>query len=125
MYQQYLGFGIIVAIMVLLIVYICYTYFWSPPFCSGDHQQTQDTHLVSPGHAFQIELVEVVSGFTYGSLSRPSCEAEAEVCIICLNEYVQEDIVQVLPRCKHMFHKDCLYQWVRMRSFTCPICREA
>ena len=56
-----------------------------------------------------------------------SCAAttsyELQACAICLCEYENGERVSVLPRCKHMFHKDCIEQWVPVKSVNCPICR--
>ncbi|KAI9085727.1 hypothetical protein K1719_032333 [Acacia pycnantha] len=51
-------------------------------------------------------------------------EGEEEVdCAVCLNKIGEGDEVRVL-RCEHVFHRDCLNQWVSLRNFTCPLCRE-
>lgn len=49
---------------------------------------------------------------------------ENENCAICLEEYEHGEAIRVLPRCKHMFHKDCIEQWLRLRSMNCPVCRD-
>ena len=49
-------------------------------------------------------------------------EMEADTtCPICLNEMV-EGIR--LDRCKHVFHKNCISEWLTTK-FTCPMCRAA
>lgn len=45
-------------------------------------------------------------------------------CAICLAEFLHGEEVRVLPRCKHMFHKGCIDQWLVLRSLHCPICRD-
>ncbi|KAI9071110.1 hypothetical protein K1719_046927 [Acacia pycnantha] len=52
-------------------------------------------------------------------------EGEEEVdCAVCLNKIGDEgDEVRVL-RCEHVFHRECLNQWVGLRNFTCPPCRD-
>ncbi|POW07595.1 hypothetical protein PSTT_08169 [Puccinia striiformis] len=45
-----------------------------------------------------------------------------EKCLICLDEYLNEDSVQILS-CKHMFHKHCVDQWLTKSSDSCPVCR--
>ncbi|KAK3024456.1 hypothetical protein RJ639_042988 [Escallonia herrerae] len=53
--------------------------------------------------------------------SRP---VESESCSVCLAEFERGEPVRVLPRCKHMFHKDCIDQWLPSRSLHCPVCRD-
>ncbi|KAK4378879.1 hypothetical protein RND71_000741 [Anisodus tanguticus] len=46
-----------------------------------------------------------------------------ESCSICLMEYEKENVVCELPRCKHVFHMECIERWVERSQFTCPLCR--
>jgi hypothetical protein len=50
------------------------------------------------------------------SEDRKSC------CSICLSDYKESEVVRVIPNCGHMFHTDCIDQWLRSHA-TCPICR--
>ncbi|KAK4263720.1 hypothetical protein QN277_029098 [Acacia crassicarpa] len=51
-------------------------------------------------------------------------EGEEEVdCAVCLNKIGEGNEVRVL-RCEHVFHRECLDQWVGLRNFTCPLCRD-
>ncbi|KAF5175719.1 hypothetical protein FRX31_034698 [Thalictrum thalictroides] len=45
-------------------------------------------------------------------------------CAICLGTWNEEEEKQkwVLP-CKHMFHSECICEWVKSSGITCPICR--
>ena len=47
-----------------------------------------------------------------------------EQCSICLAVYKEGDVVasNKHPNCKHVFHVECLTEWLMMRS-ECPICR--
>ena len=42
-------------------------------------------------------------------------------CSVCKDEYEMDEEVKIMP-CKHMFHKDCLDPWLKLRN-TCPVCR--
>jgi hypothetical protein len=43
-------------------------------------------------------------------------------CNICMDEYKLEDVVVKLG-CKHVFHKDCICNWLCNERVTCPVCR--
>ncbi|KAE8704498.1 Calcium-dependent protein kinase 29 [Hibiscus syriacus] len=43
-------------------------------------------------------------------------------CSICLEEFLQWEIVHRLPQCNHMFHVSCLQKWVKSHK-SCPLCR--
>ncbi|OMO95178.1 Zinc finger, RING-type [Corchorus capsularis] len=48
---------------------------------------------------------------------------EAE-CAICLSEFVEGEGIQVLAKCKHGFHVQCIQQWLSSHS-SCPTCRSS
>jgi len=43
-------------------------------------------------------------------------------CAICLSDFVEGDIVRVLPCC-HIFHLDEVDMWLIQRKKLCPICK--
>ena len=45
---------------------------------------------------------------------------ESPNCIICLDNFMQNDILCYLP-CFHPFHKRCIFKWIKRNSI-CPIC---
>lgn len=71
--------------------------------------------------------------FIYGECFSASCSSSTTSsssqgseanCAICLAEFLHGEEVRVLPRCKHMYHKGCIDQWLVLRSLHCPICRD-
>uniref|UniRef100_A0A7S4W1T3 RING-type domain-containing protein n=1 Tax=Ditylum brightwellii TaxID=49249 RepID=A0A7S4W1T3_9STRA len=45
------------------------------------------------------------------------------LCAICLTEYVEGEEVIVGNSCSHMFHKECVLEWLEKHDI-CPFCRE-
>ncbi|KDP26545.1 hypothetical protein JCGZ_17703 [Jatropha curcas] len=43
-------------------------------------------------------------------------------CVVCLNEFREQDMLRVLPNCSHSFHLDCIDIWLQSNS-NCPLCR--
>lgn len=43
-------------------------------------------------------------------------------CVICMEKYEINDEVKTLP-CFHLFHKDCIDQWIKAGNDSCPICK--
>mmetsp|Transcript_43020 Transcript_43020/g.30999 ORF Transcript_43020/g.30999 Transcript_43020/m.30999 type:complete len:109 (+) Transcript_43020:733-1059(+) len=54
------------------------------------------------------------------NMSHESCYKYAS-CSICLIDFVNNEKVKVVPVCQHIFHPDCLEQWLKNR-FRCPNC---
>lgn len=53
-----------------------------------------------------------------------SAEDEAPTCSICLGVYELGDLVLRSKTCSHVFHQDCLLQWLeRPDCVECPCCR--
>jgi len=43
-------------------------------------------------------------------------------CAVCLSLLQNEEMMKLLPNCKHSFHVGCIDKWLASHS-TCPICR--
>lgn len=50
-------------------------------------------------------------------------EADFETCSICIETFQQGDEV-VTSLCKHIFHQDCILEWVGKNKMDCPVCRQ-
>jgi hypothetical protein len=46
----------------------------------------------------------------------------ADSCCICLDNFENEEMLALLPQCRHFFHINCIEIWLIGR-LTCPICR--
>jgi hypothetical protein len=49
------------------------------------------------------------------------CVSSGE-CHVCLDGFKVGD-TKVILKCKHYFHKDCIYKWLCYEKTNCPICR--
>jgi len=54
---------------------------------------------------------------------------EPRECSVCLSEVVQGEQAVKLPRCAHIYHRDCISQWIIQQARdqqepNCPTCRE-
>ena len=43
-------------------------------------------------------------------------------CNICMDNYKKEEDITILP-CEHIFHKNCIKDWLCKEKVTCPVCR--
>lgn len=49
-------------------------------------------------------------------------EREELNCPICLEDYLEEDILRKMP-CDHFYHQECIDQWLKNNSL-CPVCKQ-
>ncbi|KAE8722190.1 RING-H2 finger protein ATL79 [Hibiscus syriacus] len=73
-----------------------------------------------PGGGYSKHGGDSNGGLTAG-MKLAGAEGEPE-CAICLSEFVEGDGIQVLAKCKHGFHVQCIQQWLASNS-SCPTCR--
>ncbi|KAK7397226.1 hypothetical protein VNO78_18393 [Psophocarpus tetragonolobus] len=47
---------------------------------------------------------------------------EALECAVCLCEFEETETLRLIPKCDHVFHPDCIDQWLSSHT-SCPVCR--
>ena len=50
-------------------------------------------------------------------------ECKQKDCLICMEEYIEEEEDIIKLNCEHTFHKNCIKQWLCKESNKCPVCR--
>jgi hypothetical protein len=74
-------------------------------------QQMQDFKRIVPEE--ELAKLQVVA---FSEL-----QTDEKNCSICLDEFLAESQLYAIP-CKHLFHKECLTDWVA-ENYKCPVCR--
>lgn len=49
--------------------------------------------------------------------------AEQERCLICLSDYEAGEELRKLNKCNHMYHRECIDEWLLTGRNSCPLCR--
>lgn len=45
-------------------------------------------------------------------------------CAICMEDFKEGESCRILSQCKHVFHPNCIYIWLK-KQHACPICRRS
>ncbi len=53
----------------------------------------------------------------------PLTQTLAEPCCICLEPLAQRQVALTL-RCGHVFHQECIWDWLGRRA-SCPLCKQS
>jgi hypothetical protein len=119
------GYGVGASIGILLVVS---TVALAVYFCTRTPAVTAAAFLAPPPPPGDVEQGGIdeatLAAFpvaTYAEAARAKAAAAA-CCPVCLEAYADADVVRALPDCAHLFHRDCVDPWLRLRP-TCPVCR--
>jgi hypothetical protein len=44
-------------------------------------------------------------------------------CLVCLSDFERADVARKLATCHHLFHRECIDQWLTTGRNSCPLCR--
>ncbi|CAN6362058.1 unnamed protein product [Urochloa humidicola] len=68
-------------------------------------------------------LLESVADVSYHQVPAEDDAASSSCCVICVEDYQENERRFVLPGCAHTFHRGCIAPWLRQGNTTCPLCR--
>lgn len=86
----------------------------------GNYVSSSRGHLPSRNHSgINRKVIESLPMFRFSSLRGQKDGLE---CAVCLNKFEADEVLRLLPKCKHAFHVECVDTWLDAHS-TCPLCR--
>jgi len=53
----------------------------------------------------------------------PMFFSKASDCSICIDDFEEGEKLILLPRCDHVFHRECIKPWLLERQGRCPLCK--
>lgn len=86
----------------------------------------------SAGGIYNIDTVSMSEDATKtANLVASAIEGDDQVvleagqrCLVCLCDFEPKDTGRKLVKCSHLFHKECIDQWLTTGRNSCPLCRE-
>lgn len=76
----------------------------------------------APGVYIIREIEATLIGMPLGT-DGPFQIASGERCLVCLCDYEPGDEVRQLSKCNHLFHRQCIDEWLTTGRNSCPLCR--
>ncbi|XP_059637230.1 RING-H2 finger protein ATL11-like [Cornus florida] len=83
-----------------------------------------DRHVWRRAAARGLEpaVLDTFPTFVYSEVKGLKIGKGALECAVCLNEFEDDEMLRLLPKCSHVFHQDCVGAWLASHV-TCPVCR--
>lgn len=117
---------ILVAGMFLILIFLIYMamiYAKRQSMLPATAPVTPDLNITRPrSRGVDQSIIEAFPVIGYGAVKIIRTSKTPLECAICLSEFVDNDILLLLPGCRHVFHTDCINIWLENRV-TCPVCR--
>jgi len=82
--------------------------FWSCFFCKRDDNNDAP-----------VNCIKTIRYKKSSSFRKANCGNER--CTICLEDFNKNEEIQLAP-CNHGYHKECLANWLTVKS-SCPMCQ--
>ncbi|XP_065837032.1 E3 ubiquitin-protein ligase RNF126-like isoform X2 [Oscarella lobularis] len=64
---------------------------------------------------------EAIDGIPFVNVPQSVIDRNGD-CVVCQEKFALGERVRELPSCKHLFHTDCIFPWLKLHD-SCPICR--
>ncbi|PON91813.1 43kDa postsynaptic protein [Trema orientale] len=80
-----------------------------------DEDEDDDMPRPRPASKLAVEQLRAIKA------SEELLDSKSSVCSVCRDRFKKGAELRVLP-CKHVYHKDCILRWLKVRN-TCPECR--
>ncbi|KAH7183501.1 uncharacterized protein B0J16DRAFT_386570 [Fusarium flagelliforme] len=78
--------------------------------------------LIALRRFFTIQNVSWGSSGKNDGATIPPGDSTSAACSICTEDFIEGARLRMLP-CGHLYHPQCIDQWLTDRSRTCPLCR--
>lgn len=116
-------------LIALIIVHTCRRFHPDSSFSSlsdlesleNDVESTTTEEEEAP-HGLDESVIYVILSFIYTTNRSEQEEESHGECVVCLEEYQDNDHIRTLPFCSHTFHLNCIDVWLRSNP-RCPLCR--
>ena len=81
---------------------------------------TQAVHMDDVRVTLQDSDLESIKTIKFSEIDDPKIDEKK--CSICMTKFADDDDISIL-KCNHIFHEDCIKEWLKDYNYKCPVCR--
>tara|TARA_E500000178_G_C17019787_1_gene754927 strand:+ start:760 stop:2361 length:1602 start_codon:yes stop_codon:yes gene_type:complete len=81
---------------------------------------TQAVHMDDVRVTLQDKDLESIKTIKFSEINDPKIDEKK--CSICMTKFADDDDISIL-KCNHIFHEDCIKEWLKDYNYKCPVCR--
>lgn len=70
-----------------------------------------------------VNIQKILEKINKNKISPDNIPDSDKICSICLEDFSEEKEIIILD-CKHIYHNDCIIQWI-YKDTSCPLCRSS
>ncbi|KAF5204286.1 Nep1-interacting protein [Thalictrum thalictroides] len=97
-------------------------YQWQIGAFETSYREISDIFDIDDTKGLSSNYIKKLPKFKFSS-TKTMDQCGEDICSICLQDFNEDDSARRLPRCKHLFHLNCIDEWLVIQG-SCPICRE-
>jgi len=113
---------IVTQIFFLLLLYVCIGQVGKCIILIMRGDNTQQNIISVPEIIIENQTIKVMKVKLYeNDNDNEMNDTSYSTCAICLEKYEIGESVSVLKPCNHMFHENCIDEWIK-KSIICPLC---
>lgn len=119
---------ILVVVMFLILIFVIYivTLYakrqWMPPTTATAPTTPELNISRTRSRGVDQSVIDTFPAIGYATVKILRTSKSPLECAICISEFIDDDILRLLPGCRHVFHTDCIDTWLE-NHVTCPVCR--
>lgn len=118
--------AIIIVILIAALFFIAFfsIYIRNRNVANGSIRQTfsMRRRTAAATRGLENTVIETFPTFTYAEVKDHHIGKGALECAVCLNEFEDDEMLRLIPKCDHVFHPECIDAWLQSHV-TCPVCR--
>lgn len=117
--------GVMVAVAALVIaVYSLYIIYFSRAIAAtgGGSLRAARARRMMGLRGLNPAVIDTFPVLEYSAVKGLRLGKGALECAVCLNEFEDHEALRLLTKCDHVFHPDCIDEWLAFHT-TCPVCR--